>query len=447
MGAFLLAVAGHCRDLMKFNPVSSQFDIYATSPTVIYGVPVITLTTGTVMNGASANRGLYLDGSTKTAVSDNFQFNGTTATIKGVSVSSFTMTVNPSAGYIMTADANGNGTWQAASVSGSITTGTVMGGGLADSIIYLDSSAKTATSANATFNGSTMTVTRISVSTLTVTNSATVTSTVTAGAFSASTTTSTNLYATNMAGIGSPRTPGPASVGGPMLDVQTNHAPGSDLNVVMAKFTTTNSDVRTDTWWVNDSSDLLLLMLGGSGYTQTNYFSLSQARVADLISQGATGGFFVGTYNAAPFVIGTSNVERVRVLSTGSVGINTTTPGSLLHIASGTLTIGGTSAGLVIGQGNTAVNGIRRGSVSIDFGATAGGTCEVNPSTMSVTGVADGDEIALGIPTALAASDTSAHFWAYVSSTNNVTVLRCCNKLAGNCSDPAAATVKATIFR
>lgn len=111
-------------------------------------------------------------------------------------------------------------------------------------------------------------------------------------------------------------------------------------------------------------------------------------------------------------------------------------------LATSSVTIKG--GGLVVGTGNTAVSKIMRGSASLNFGATAGGTCD--DLTMTVTGAVDGDEVFKGVPNALASSDASAIFTAWVSAADTVNIRRCCDKLAGNCTDPAAATVKSTVF-
>ncbi len=55
---------------------------------------------------------------------------------------------------------------------------------------------------------------------------------------------------------------------------------------------------------------------------------------------------FIGTTDAQPLVVKTNNVEAMRVLSTGSVGIGTTTPDSRLHVVNG-------SAGSVNAFSNT----------------------------------------------------------------------------------------------
>jgi trimeric autotransporter adhesin len=55
---------------------------------------------------------------------------------------------------------------------------------------------------------------------------------------------------------------------------------------------------------------------------------------------------FIGTTNAVDFVTRTNNTERMRILSGGNVGINTTTPGSTLDVK-GTLRLSGSTSGYV----------------------------------------------------------------------------------------------------
>ncbi len=108
------------------------------------------------------------------------------------------------------------------------------------------------------------------------------------------------------------------------------------------------------------------------------------------------------------------------------------------------------AAGIVCaGTGSTTCNGRVQvgpaGSASLDFGATAAGTCDL--LTVTVTGAADGDPVSCGIPTALAASDTYQSFNSYVSASNTVTVKRCnlLNAVTA-LSNPAAATVRCTVW-
>lgn len=84
------------------------------------------------------------------------------------------------------------------------------------------------------------------------------------------------------------------------------------------------------------------------------------------------------------------------------------------------------------------------GTASLNFGATAANTCDT--LTLTVTGAADGDVVILGIPQALATADTAQVFWAWVSAADTVSVKRC-NLTGSALSDPAAATVRATVVK
>lgn len=86
------------------------------------------------------------------------------------------------------------------------------------------------------------------------------------------------------------------------------------------------------------------------------------------------------------------------------------------------------------------------GTASLDFGATAAGTCD--SLTITVTGAADGNPVSLGIPAALATADTYQSFQGFVSSANTVTVKRCnLTNATTALSNPAAATVRATVLK
>lgn len=89
---------------------------------------------------------------------------------------------------------------------------------------------------------------------------------------------------------------------------------------------------------------------GGSG---AGYYYWNGAAWTKLLSGVATSGWnltgnagttaatnFVGTTDAVDFVTRTNNVERMRVLSTGNVGIGTAAPGYRLDLANGTFGFG-----------------------------------------------------------------------------------------------------------
>jgi hypothetical protein len=101
--------------------------------------------------------------------------------------------------------------------------------------------------------------------------------------------------------------------------------------------------------------------------------------------------------------------------------------------------------GLTIG-GATEITLARGGSASLDFGATAAGTCDTAGTTISASGGLSGDAVYLGITNTLATADANQSFWGWFSANDTVSVKRCCHNLVSACSDPAAATIKAFLL-
>lgn len=132
---------------------------------------------------------------------------------------------------------------------------------------------------------------------------------------------------------------------------------------------------------------------------------------------------------------------------TSSTGTLTIANGKTLT-ASNTLTLTGTDGSSAAFGAGGVVAYYLTGSASLDFGATAAGTCETAGTTITVTGAADGDVVILGIPNALITADAYQSFYGWVSSSNTVSVRRCnLTNAVTALSDPGAATIKATIIR
>jgi hypothetical protein len=113
----------------------------------------------------------------------------------------------------------------------------------------------------------------------------------------------------------------------------------------------------------------------------------------------------------------------------------TYTPSAPLSLAGGGLSI----------NGGATITKLLSATASLDFGATAAGTCD--SLTVSISGAADGDPVILGIPNALAASDTYQSFYGFVSSSGVVTVKRCnLTNATTALSNPSAATVRVTVL-
>jgi hypothetical protein len=83
-----------------------------------------------------------------------------------------------------------------------------------------------------------------------------------------------------------------------------------------------------------------------------------------------------------------------------------------------------------------------KGSATLDFGSTAANTC--SELTITVTGAADGDVVALGVPNSV--TITGAVYTAWVSSADTGTV-QYCNTSGGGAGDPGSATYKVQVFK
>lgn len=82
-------------------------------------------------------------------------------------------------------------------------------------------------------------------------------------------------------------------------------------------------------------------------------------------------------------------------------------------------------------------------TASLDFAQANANTCEV--LTIAVATAADGNPVSVGVPHALSNHNTTATVFAWVSSAGVVSVRRCVISADG--SDPAAATIRATVFK
>lgn len=126
----------------------------------------------------------------------------------------------------------------------------------------------------------------------------------------------------------------------------------------------------------------------------------------------------------------------------------TTTPVTVLTVTAASTTFANTVllSTFTIGSGGSVITKHLSSTASLDFGPTAAGTCDA--LTITVTGAVDGNTVYLGIPTALAGSDSYQIFWGYVSAANTVTVKRCNPiNVTTALSDPVAATVRADVWQ
>ncbi|HOW28192.1 MAG TPA: hypothetical protein PK876_06795 [Elusimicrobiota bacterium] len=129
------------------------------------------------------------------------------------------------------------------------------------------------------------------------------------------------------------------------------------------------------------------------------------------------------------------------IFPSGSVGIGASSPVTKLTVSSGTVTIDGTGAGLVVGTGGAKVLNILSASNTLDFGSTTTGAS--TDLTITVTGAAVGDVVSLGIDNN--SITTNGVFMGWVSALNTVTIRFLNNDTATQ--DPASGTFRAMVTK
>lgn len=94
--------------------------------------------------------------------------------------------------------------------------------------------------------------------------------------------------------------------------------------------------------------------------------------------------------------------------------------------------------------GGTPVTKVLSATASLDFTALSANSCE--EFSITVTGAADGDTVSLGVPAVAANGDAKATVFGFVSAPDTVLIRRC-NVTGTSTTDPAAATVRATVTK
>lgn len=94
-------------------------------------------------------------------------------------------------------------------------------------------------------------------------------------------------------------------------------------------------------------------LYGGSTSNLGNLFGVSRADKLMMFADGVSNlGFYVGTLTSQPFVIGTNNTERMRIVGTGNIGIGKTTPSVPLDIVGTTYVTGSLAVTAAIASTN-----------------------------------------------------------------------------------------------
>jgi hypothetical protein len=217
-----------------------------------------------------------------------------------------------------------------------------------------------------------------------------------------------------------------------------------------------------------DASTDINLFTGALYASTTALFTNGLTTYAPIVAGGnitVPAGYSLDTATAGVLNLGTTTANAITI---GKSGMTTTFPGAVT--VSGLTTLGNASTTVLSTTGNILVNGFATttasngniatagslaigagtaitkhssNAVSLDFPAITAQSCTT--LTLAVTGAADGDTVALGVPNALA-STASTTFSGWVSSADTVTV-RACNIGAAAIADPAAATVRADVWK
>ncbi|MBI3520465.1 MAG: hypothetical protein HY062_14095 [Bacteroidetes bacterium] len=149
------------------------------------------------------------------------------------------------------------------------------------------------------------------------------------------------------------------------------------------------------------SGNTLNLSAGGGSVTLPASWNLS----GNAGTSAATN--FIGTTDANDFVVKTAGSERLRVTSTGSIGIGTTSPGANFDINSGNVKLG---------AGSTPFSIIKYGTLSGSFLLSLGN----NAGTFSIPGAQVGDVVVVTLNSHNASSGSISLNNAYISSANTL---------------------------
>lgn len=178
----------------------------------------------------------------------------------------------------------------------------------------------------------------------------------------------------------------------------TSITPGTNVTV---NGTAPNYTINSVSQTLSISGNTLNLSAGGGSVTLPASWNLTgNAGTSASIN-------FIGTTDANDFVVKTANAERLRVTSTGSVGIGTTTPSADFDINTGNVKLG---------AGSTPFSFIKYGSLSTTFLLSIGN----NANTLSIPGAQVGDIVVVTLNNHNAAAGSISLNNAYISAANTL---------------------------
>lgn len=195
---------------------------------------------------------------------------------------------------------------------------------------------------------------------------------------------------------------------------------------------------------------------------------VSPAGVFAFSAQAFTVGSALGTYLDFETTANgsTTRTRRIRVSDSGNIAFGTQTPTAVLHLKAGTATAStaplkltsGTNlttaeAGAVEYDGTNffATNSTATrftlaktltATATLNFGSIAASSYA--DLTITVTGAADGDVVAIGVPNGSLINNVV--FFGWVSAADTVTI-RALNNDAASAADPASGTFRATVLK
>jgi hypothetical protein len=161
----------------------------------------------------------------------------------------------------------------------------------------------------------------------------------------------------------------------------------------------------------------------------------------ELAGRGLVG---TRTNNMLDFIIGDQTASpAMRLFTTGNLAIGSTVDGGArLRVGSGGGFQVADSGAVTIGASGTPITQHASATGSLNFGSLAVGACSV--ATITVTGAADGDTVALGVPQTMAGA-SGLMFFGWVSAADTVSV-RACN-VSGGTVGLLTGTVRADVWK
>lgn len=228
-----------------------------------------------------------------------------------------------------------------------------------------------------------------------------------------------------------------------------------------------SSDIVATSNAGTETSYFVDMGINGSNNT-SNIFGKSN----DAYLYNAGENFFIATSTPGKSLIflqgGTDSAtnEKMRIAANGNVGIGVPNPTAALQLKRGTATAGTAPLKLTAGTSTTtpetgavefdganyfATSGTTRytlaktltAAITYDFPSTA--AYGASTVTVTVTGAADGDVVALGVPNANSTGLTTAFYTAYVSAANTVTI-KFVNG-TGTASDPPSGLFRVSVLK